>query len=73
MSAGSHENVARRCDDATNRMEAGMSNVQESSESAAGATPVKAGELRLEVVVLPVSDIDRAKDFYVRRLRRSGW
>lgn len=27
-------------------------------------------DMKLEVVVLPVSDVDRAKDFYVRRL---GW
>jgi catechol 2,3-dioxygenase-like lactoylglutathione lyase family enzyme len=45
-------------------MEAGMSNVEESSESAAGAPPVMAGEFRLEVVVLPVSDVDRAREFY---------
>jgi catechol 2,3-dioxygenase-like lactoylglutathione lyase family enzyme len=45
-------------------MEAGMSNVEESSASAAGAPPVKAGEFRLEVVVLPVSDVDRAQEFY---------
>jgi catechol 2,3-dioxygenase-like lactoylglutathione lyase family enzyme len=41
-----------------------MSSAETSSESAAGSPPVKAGELRLEVVVLPVSDVDRAKDFY---------
>jgi catechol 2,3-dioxygenase-like lactoylglutathione lyase family enzyme len=41
-----------------------MSNVQASSESAAAAAPVKAGELKLEVVVLPVADVDRAKRFY---------
>ena len=29
-----------------------------------GTEPVQAGEFRLEVVVLPVSDVDRAKDFY---------
>src|ERR1700728_267176 len=40
------------------------SSVEVSSESAAGATPVKAREFRLEVVVLPVSDVDRAKAFY---------
>jgi catechol 2,3-dioxygenase-like lactoylglutathione lyase family enzyme len=34
------------------------------SESAAGTSPVKVGELRLEVVVIPVSDVDRAKGFY---------
>jgi catechol 2,3-dioxygenase-like lactoylglutathione lyase family enzyme len=35
-----------------------------SSESATGSPPVKAGEVRLEVVVVPVSDVDRAKRFY---------
>jgi len=40
-------------------MEARMSN-----ESTTGSAPVKAGELRLEVVVVPVSDVDRAKRFY---------
>ena len=29
-----------------------------------GTEPVQAGDFRLEVVVLPVSDVDRAKDFY---------
>jgi catechol 2,3-dioxygenase-like lactoylglutathione lyase family enzyme len=63
MSDESRENLAPRCG-ATNRMEAGMSNVGESSESTAGAPPVKTGEFKLEVVVLPVSDVDRAKSFY---------
>lgn len=40
-----------------------MSDV-EGGGSAVGATPVNAGEFRLEVVVLPVSDVDRAKEFY---------
>ncbi|HEV7614746.1 MAG TPA: VOC family protein [Solirubrobacterales bacterium] len=35
-----------------------------SSESAAASPPVKAGEMKLEVVVVPVSDVDRAKGFY---------
>ncbi len=30
---------------------------------------IQAGEFKLEVVVLPVSDVDRAKEFY----RRLGW
>ena len=38
--------------------------VEASSESTAGSPPVKPGELRLEVVVVPVSDVDRAKRFY---------
>jgi catechol 2,3-dioxygenase-like lactoylglutathione lyase family enzyme len=41
-----------------------MSSVDVSSESAAGTAPVKAGEFKLEVVVVPVSDVDRAKEFY---------
>jgi len=41
-----------------------MSSVDVSSESVAGTAPVKAGEFKLEVVVLPVSDVDRAKEFY---------
>src|SRR3984885_16235916 len=41
-----------------------MTSVEMGSESAAGTPPVKAGEFKLEVVVLPVSDVDRAKAFY---------
>lgn len=41
-----------------------MSSVDVSSESAAGTPPVKAGEFKLEVVVLAVSDVDRARNFY---------
>ncbi len=41
-----------------------MSSVDVSSQSAAGAPPVQAGEFRLEAVVVPVSDVDRAKEFY---------
>jgi catechol 2,3-dioxygenase-like lactoylglutathione lyase family enzyme len=41
-----------------------MSSVEVSGESAAGSPPVKAGEVKLEVVVVPVSDVDRAKRFY---------
>lgn len=41
-----------------------MSSVDVGSDSAAGEPPVKPGELKLEVVVLPVSDVDRAKQFY---------
>jgi catechol 2,3-dioxygenase-like lactoylglutathione lyase family enzyme len=29
-----------------------------------GSEPVQAGEFKLEVVVIPVSDVDRAKSFY---------
>jgi predicted enzyme related to lactoylglutathione lyase len=41
-----------------------MSRVQASSESATGSPPVKPGEVRPQVVVVPVSDVDRAKNFY---------
>ena len=41
-----------------------MSSVEASSESAGGTPPVIAGEFKLEVVVLAVSDVDRAKRFY---------
>jgi catechol 2,3-dioxygenase-like lactoylglutathione lyase family enzyme len=41
-----------------------MSSVDVSSESVADTAPVKAGEFKLEAVVLPVSDVDRAKEFY---------
>jgi catechol 2,3-dioxygenase-like lactoylglutathione lyase family enzyme len=41
-----------------------MSDIEVSSQSAAGAPPVKAGEFKLEAVVVPVADVDRAKRFY---------
>jgi catechol 2,3-dioxygenase-like lactoylglutathione lyase family enzyme len=44
--------------------ESDMTSVQANSESATGSPPVKPGEMRLEVVVVPVSDVDRAKQFY---------
>ena len=47
-----------------------MSSADVSSESAAGTPPVKQGEFKLEVLVLPVSDVDRAKEFYGSSL---GW
>jgi catechol 2,3-dioxygenase-like lactoylglutathione lyase family enzyme len=46
-----------------------MSSADVSSESAASAPTVKAGEFKLEVIVLPVLDVDRAKEFY----GRLGW
>jgi predicted enzyme related to lactoylglutathione lyase len=45
-------------------MEVEMSSADVSSDSATGSPPVRLGEVRLEVVVLPVSDVDRAKRFY---------
>lgn len=41
-----------------------MSSVELSGDGGAPSPPVQAGEFKLEVVVLPVSDVDRAKDFY---------
>lgn len=42
----------------------------ETSPQTAGSPPVKPGEMRLEVIVLAVSDVDRAKAFYAETL---GW
>jgi catechol 2,3-dioxygenase-like lactoylglutathione lyase family enzyme len=50
-------------------MEADMSSADEGSQSRIGTAPVNAGDMRLEVVVVPVSDVDRAKEFY----ERLGW
>jgi predicted enzyme related to lactoylglutathione lyase len=44
--------------------EAGMNTNDESKQAVAGSPPVMPGEFRLEVVVVPVSDVDRAKQFY---------
>jgi catechol 2,3-dioxygenase-like lactoylglutathione lyase family enzyme len=41
-----------------------MSNTDVISQNATLAAPPKPGEVRLEVVQVPVSDIDRAKAFY---------
>lgn len=41
-----------------------MSSAQADSQSSTGSAPVKPGDMRLEVVVVPVSDVDRAKAFY---------
>lgn len=41
-----------------------MSSADTSGEGAVGTPPVAPGEMKLEVVVLPVSDVDRAKGFY---------
>jgi catechol 2,3-dioxygenase-like lactoylglutathione lyase family enzyme len=45
-------------------VEVEMSSADTSGEGAAGTPPVDAGEMKLEVVVLAVSDVDRAKRFY---------
>ncbi len=41
-----------------------MSTSEDSSSDASGTASVKAVDLKLEVVVIPVSDVDRAKEFY---------
>jgi catechol 2,3-dioxygenase-like lactoylglutathione lyase family enzyme len=53
---------------AVDRRSLSMSSVDVSSDSVSGSPPVKAGEMRLEVVVVPVSDVDRAKRFYAESL-----
>jgi catechol 2,3-dioxygenase-like lactoylglutathione lyase family enzyme len=35
-----------------------------SGEDGSGTPPVAPGEMKLEVVVIPVADVDRARDFY---------
>jgi hypothetical protein len=44
--------------------EAAMSTTDDRSSDASVTTSVGTVDLRLEVVVIPVSDIDRAKEFY---------
>jgi catechol 2,3-dioxygenase-like lactoylglutathione lyase family enzyme len=46
-----------------------MSSAETSTQAATASPPVKPGEMRLEVVVLAVSDVDRAKAFY----ENLGW
>jgi catechol 2,3-dioxygenase-like lactoylglutathione lyase family enzyme len=41
-----------------------MDGVDVSSGSVTGEAPVQMGEMKLESVVLPVTDVDRAKEFY---------
>ena len=41
-----------------------MSSTEDRSSDASGAASVGTVDLKLEVVVIPVSDIDRAKEFY---------
>jgi catechol 2,3-dioxygenase-like lactoylglutathione lyase family enzyme len=41
-----------------------MSSPDTATESTTAAPPPKPGELKLEVVQVPVSDVDRAKEFY---------
>ncbi|MGZ4756998.1 MAG: VOC family protein [Acidimicrobiia bacterium] len=46
-----------------------MSTTDASTERSAPETGEQTLDLRLEVVVLPVADVDRAKDFYTKALR----
>ena len=46
-----------------------MSSTQTSNEQAARVPTAATAELKLEVIVIPVSDADRAKRFY----GRLGW
>jgi catechol 2,3-dioxygenase-like lactoylglutathione lyase family enzyme len=41
-----------------------MSSTDATSESATASPPPQTGEIRLEVVTVPVTDVDRAKEFY---------
>src|SRR5437764_11369513 len=50
-------------------MEAEMSTTELSANEAGGAVRVGRVELKLEVVAIPVSDVDRTKEFY----RGLGW
>ena len=45
-----------------------MDSTEVDDEAATGIREVEPGEMRLEVIVLPVSDVDRAKAFYVDEL-----
>jgi catechol 2,3-dioxygenase-like lactoylglutathione lyase family enzyme len=51
------------------RKELEMSNTQPRRETATEAARAKAVDMKLEVVVIPVSDLDRAKQFYAKL----GW
>src|ERR1700723_252238 len=46
-----------------------MSTKEERSDEATGSTSVADLDMKFEVVVIPVSDVDRAKEFY----SRLGW
>src|SRR5437764_8263884 len=45
-------------------MEAEMSTTEISANEAGGTVSVRRVDLKLEVVAIPVSDVDRAKEFY---------
>jgi catechol 2,3-dioxygenase-like lactoylglutathione lyase family enzyme len=50
-------------------MDVDMSSSQVSSDDAGATAPVESMRTNLEVIVIPVSDVDRAKEFY----GRLGW
>ncbi|RVC72158.1 glyoxalase, partial [Mesorhizobium sp. M2A.F.Ca.ET.046.02.1.1] len=41
-----------------------MSSTQERSETAIGTPKARTLDMKFEIVVIPVSDVDRAKSFY---------
>jgi hypothetical protein len=41
-----------------------MSSTQSKNEHVAGIAPIATADLKVEIVVIPVSDVDRAKRFY---------
>jgi catechol 2,3-dioxygenase-like lactoylglutathione lyase family enzyme len=49
--------------------EVAMSSAETDVEAALGGVPVRTVDLKLEVVVIPVSNVDQARDFYVNL----GW
>jgi catechol 2,3-dioxygenase-like lactoylglutathione lyase family enzyme len=49
-------------------MEVSMSSTDVSNEASVPTREVDPGEMRLELVVLPVGDVDRARQFYVETL-----
>src|SRR5262249_28039488 len=49
--------------------EVDMSSVETGSQTATGDASVANADLKLEVVVIPVADVDRSKDFYAKL----GW
>jgi catechol 2,3-dioxygenase-like lactoylglutathione lyase family enzyme len=57
-------------DAAADPTEAPMSSTDVSTDQPSATPPVAPGAFSLEVVVIPVSDVDRAKQFYVTTL---GW
>jgi catechol 2,3-dioxygenase-like lactoylglutathione lyase family enzyme len=53
----------------TNPREAAVTTTEDGTNDAGGTVSVEGIDMKLEVVVIPVSDVDRAKEFY----GRLGW